>query len=698
MTQRLEKHTYSNRMGFRVRTQTKVSGCKTAMVALVSTAALALGTAAAHAQQPAQTPRYSGNPAQYTTAPAATLQLPQLPVTQAITPNGRVVEDVIVRINDQIITRSAYEHSEQQMVQDAQQQNVSQAELADHLHNLLRDMIDQQLLLSKGKDLGVNCDAEVQRRLDDLRKQNHLESMEALERAAATQGISFEDFKQGIANQCITAQVVRDEVGRHIQMTHAQELAYYNAHASDFQLPEQVHLSEILIPTPDNATDAQVAAAQAKADDLAAKLKAGANFAELAKTSSGGPTASAGGDLGDFKRGALGDVLEKATFSLQAGGITPPIRTRQGFVLLRVDSHQAAGVPPLEQVEQQVEEAIYTDQMQPALRDYLTKARQDAYLDIKAGFVDTGSSVARSSTATPKFTAYAPPPIKKHTLAKQKAEQDKAAKAAAELAAARERVAEKQAAKTAAEAAQKSGTKNVSKIAKPKKIRREKIRYGQAPRNSLPRGLPSEVSSETSAPIQGQAPGVAMAPTESTTSTITTGAPGEAPSESLDSLAAQQEAPTHKSRFASRQQEQTAKVDEAKLNKAEMKATDHPVAATHEEAANEKTQAAPLGLNGDTVKKPKKPKRQKGDPKNRLQEKPKPAAPAPVAPTVNPDLDKGVLTNPATPPAKAPAPSADTTTLPTTTSAPGAGSPTGQPIPATTSADPNQPAVTPSPK
>ena len=408
----------------------------------------------AGAQQPAaqpQTPRYSGNPAQFTTVPSA-LQLPQLPVTPAITPNGTVVEDVIARINDQIITRSAYEHAEQQMVQDAQQQNVPQAELADHLHNLLRDMIDQQLLLSKGKELGINCDAEVIRRLDDLRKQNHLESMEALEKAAASQGVSFEDFKQGIANQCITQQVVRDEVGRHLQMTHAQEQAYYTAHAADFQVPEQVHLSEILIPTPDNATDAQIATAQAKADDLSAKLKGGANFAELAKTASGGPTASGGGDLGDFKRGALGDVLEKATFSLQAGGITPPIRTRQGFVLLRVDSHQTPGTPPLDQVEQQVQEAIYMDQLQPALRDYLTKARQDAYMDVKAGFVDTGSNAARASaTTTPKFTAYALPPIKKHTLARQKAEQEKAAKAAAELAAARERVAEKQAAKNAAD-------------------------------------------------------------------------------------------------------------------------------------------------------------------------------------------------------------------------------------------------------
>jgi len=657
MTQRLLKQTHSNRTGFRGRTQATVLGWGAAPAALFAMAALC--TVAAQAQQPARTPQYSGNAAQYTSAPQQSLQLPPLPVTPAITANGRVVEDVIARINDQIITRSAYEHAEQQMLLDAQQQGMSQAVIDDHARNLLRDMIDQQLLLSKGKELGINCDAEVIRRLDDLRKQNHLDSMEALEKAAATQGISFEDFKQGIANQCITSQVVRDEVGRHIQMTHAQEDAYYKAHASDFQMPEQVHLSEILIPTPDNATDAQVAAAQARADDLSAELKTGAKFADLAKSSSGGPTAAAGGELGDFKRGTLGDVLEKATFSLPAGGITPPIRTRQGFVILRVDSHQAAGVPPLDQVEQQVEEAIYMDQLQPALRDYLTKARQDAYMDVKAGFVDTGSNAARASTTVPKFTAYAPPPIKKRTLAKQKAEQEKTAKAAAELAAARERVAEKQAEKTAAAAAQKSGVKNVSRATKPKKVRREKIRYGQAPRNALPRGTTSEAS--VGAPIAGQAPGVAMAPTESTTSNITTGSNGET---TEAPQVAQEEAPTRKTRFASRQTEQVAKVDENKLNKAEVKSTDHPVAATPQEAADEKTQAAPLGLNGDTAKKPKKPKRQKGDPKNRLQEKPKPAAPAPVAPTVNPALGAGSGATPAPPATTPPAPTPDSTTPP----------------------------------
>ncbi|HEY4009038.1 MAG TPA: peptidylprolyl isomerase, partial [Acidobacteriaceae bacterium] len=412
----------------------------------------------------------------------------------------------------------------------------------------------------------------------------------------------------------------------HLNLTHAQEEAYYKAHAKDFEVPEQVHLSEILIPTPENATDAQVAAAQQKADEVEAKLKGGEKFADTAKAYSGGPTAQAGGDLGDFKRGALGDVLEKATFSLPVGGYTEPIRTRQGFVILRVDSHQQAGVPPLQDVERQVQEAIYFDQLQPALRAYLTKAREDAYIDIKPGFVDTGGS--RQQTK-PQFTAYAAPAVKKKTLKKQRVEQRKADAAQADLAAAREKAAEKQEARVAAA----KGTAAPKK----QKIHREKIRFGEAPTKALPSGTAQTAETGNNAAPLGQTAGAAMAPTDSMT-TITTGTGVD--ESSADPLAPRQGA-DRKTRFTDREKESEQKRAQDKVAKAEVKATKKPVAATQEETADEKERAAPLGLNGNTGKKHKKAKvkRAKDQPKERLQEKTKPVdTTQPVAPTVNPAL------------------------------------------------------------
>ncbi len=603
---------------------------------LVLSAVAVIGTAVlAQAQQ-------AGDPATGTNfEPSSNLTLLPLPTPTPITPGGTVVEDAIARINDQVITRTEYKAAELQLLQQARQDNISQADLDDRLSNLLRDMIDEQLLLSKGKELGITADAETMRELDDIRKRNNLPSMEALEKAATEQGVSFQDFKQHIREQLIRQQVVRDQVGSHLDMTHADELAYYNAHKQDFMVPEEVHLSEILIPTPDNPTQAQIDAAQARANDLAAKLKAGGNFAALARQYSGGPTASAGGDLGDFKRGTLGDVLENATFPLPVGGNTPPIRTRQGYVILHIDSHQNAGVPPLSAIDEKVQEAMYFSELQPALRAYLTKLRSQAYIQIAPGFVDTGAPALKPTTEI-AYTAYDAPKLKKKVIRKQRLEQEKANRAQQELASARERLAEKKA-ERAAKVEAKSGQK-VDLNFKRHKIRREKIRFGQAPEKSLSQ-TSTEIASDnsTGSAVSGSAPGQILASDEDADSTITTGSGEE--DQGLADPFAPKAVPHKKFRYSDLESEAQERHDKKMLAEAEAKAKMRPIIATPKESASEKVQSAPLGLSGDTVhkKKIKHPKRPKNQPKVRMTEAPKQkkqqqVTPNTIAPTVNPEL------------------------------------------------------------
>ncbi len=667
---------------------------KGALVLVVAAAAAVGQASAAGAQAPAAQDGTAARP--NFTLPSGGFnapRIPDLPPSKPITANATVVEDVVARVNDQVITRTEYERSEQGLVQEAQQEKWSPSELSDKQKTLLRDMIDQQLLISKGKELGITGDAETVRQLDDIRKRANLPDMESLEKAAAQQGVSYEDFKQNIRNQVITQQVVRDEVGRHLNITPSQEQAYYQQHLKDFEQPEQVHLSEILLPTPENATDAQIAEAQTKADALEAKLKGGAAFADVAKSSSGGPTASAGGDLGDFKRGMLGDVLENATFSLPVGGYTAPIRTRQGFVILKVDSHQQPGTPALHDVENQVQEGLYMSQLQPALRNYLTQARQDAYVEIKPGFVDAGSGGADSRTT---FTTYTPPPVKKKVVKKQRAEQVKAEKAEQQLAAAREKVAERQQAKAAAKGGAPAGGATNASYTKPKKIKREKVRLGQAPRNALPNGtaetmaaVPSLGSAAEGADVTSTpAPGAAMAASNESVTTISTGTGGE----TANPLDAQEAPSDHKSRFSARQNETDEKRAQTKLAKAEVRATKRPEKATATENADEKVQAAPLGLKDTGSKKKGKVKRAKDQPKERLQEKPKTVETPTQAvdPSVNPTLGTTAVGNPTRPASG----TSDQTTLPPASAAPANAPPQGQPIPAVTGTRPNAPTTT----
>ncbi len=605
----------------------------------------------------AQAPRYQSP----LTMPNAPQQQFALPVTPPITPNGTVVEDVVVHVNDLIITRSDVERGMRALAQETQQEGASPAETAERQKNLLRDMIDKQLLLSRGKELGINADAEVIRRLDEIRKQNHLDTLEDLEKAAAQQGVSYEDFKAGIRDSVITQTVVRDEVGRRLQMTQGQEQAYYDAHKQEFQRPEQIKLSEVLVPTPADANDAIVAQAQAKAEGLEAQLKGGASFEELAKTNSGGPTASQGGDLGMYKRGALAKVLEDQTFSLKAGEWTAPIRTKQGFVILKVTEHQEAGVAPLKDVEPQVQEAMYTEAMQPALRTYLTKLREDAAINIRAGYVDTGAS---PNETKPVYTAYAPPVVKKKTV-QEKKRFDRGTKYSTAKAATAPPVAVKTAVPTSTTTttAQAMAT---AKPVKPQKVKREKVRFGQAPRNALPAGpeetaTGSDVGEGATSVASEPAPGTAIAPVDVASSSNTAPNPLEAHA-----------APTGKTRYSDRAKEVEASKKAAKVKKTKEKVAAGPVAATPEEKTAEQVQAAPLGLNGDTsTNKKKKQPRDKNAPKERLQNKAPTPPPPPPPETPSKAPDRGTPQEGILPPApKSPDTTAPPATTPQTTTPP----------------------------
>ncbi|MGH9554654.1 MAG: peptidylprolyl isomerase [Terriglobales bacterium] len=330
-----------------------------------------------------------------------------LPLLLATVPlaGDTVVEEIVARINNQIVSRSEFQRAREQLHAEVQQQYgaTAEQEFSEREKDVLRDLVDQALLIQRGKDMGLTADVELVKRLDEIRKQLKLETLEDLERAAAAQGVSYEDFKENVRGNIITQQVIGKEVGGRIQITQEEAHAYYEEHKKEFEQPEQVRLSEILVSTqaspppggsdPAPQPDAQaLAAAEQKARELLAQIRGGASFEEIAQKNSNGPTAAQGGDLGYFKRGVLAAELENATFAMKAGDVSDVTRTRQGFIVLKVTEHHTAGTPPQKEIEPQIMERIYYSKMQPALRVFLTRLREEAYIDIKEGYVDSGAS------------------------------------------------------------------------------------------------------------------------------------------------------------------------------------------------------------------------------------------------------------------------------------------------------------------
>ncbi|HXB22757.1 MAG TPA: peptidylprolyl isomerase [Candidatus Solibacter sp.] len=330
-----------------------------------------------------------------------------------------IVDEIIARVDDSIITRGDLERARQSSQQELKDRYPSgwEAKWNEHQKEVLRDLIDEQLLLEKGKQLGITGDTEVVKRLNEVRQQMNLETLEDLEKAAAQQGVSFADFKDRIRSQIVAQQVVAREVGSRVRISNEEIQKWYQDHQKDIAVPEAVNLSEILVsfepPKPpssdkDNKEGTQhtapplppdpnrVAEAEAKAKELLEAVRKGADFAEVAKKSSDGPTASKGGGIGAFKRGELAKELEDKTFSLKPGEVTDVIHTKQGFLIFKVLDHQEAGVQPLKKIEDRIREAIYSEKLEPAARAYLTKLREEAYIDIKSGYVDTGASPNQS--------------------------------------------------------------------------------------------------------------------------------------------------------------------------------------------------------------------------------------------------------------------------------------------------------------
>jgi peptidyl-prolyl cis-trans isomerase SurA len=309
-----------------------------------------------------------------------------------------VVQEIIARVNNQIITRSEYVRSQEDLRKEAQQQDPINADkvVAEKDKDVLRDLIDQQLLLEKGKDLGISGDTELIKKLDQMRKEMNLDSMEELEKAAQAQGISFEDFKQNMRNQIITQQVIGREVGQRLVIDKDEEKKFYDTHQTELNQPEQIKLSEILVSTEKKAKDSteeqQLQAAKTKADDLLSQIQKGAKFEDVAKKNSDGPSAAQGGDLGYFKRGTMAKEIDDVTFAMKAGEVSKVIQTRQGYVILKVTEHHQAGVPAFSEIEPHIQDAVYMQKLQPALREYLTKLRDEAFIDIKPGYVDTAAS------------------------------------------------------------------------------------------------------------------------------------------------------------------------------------------------------------------------------------------------------------------------------------------------------------------
>ncbi len=348
-------------------------------------------------------------------APDAKSEKPAKPTApKTVNPDsGKTVEEIIARVNNEIITRSEYNKARQTAEEEAKSECQNrctpeqlQIDIEDRQKHTLRDLVDQSLLVQRAKDIGVSVEPELIKKLDAIRMENKLPSMEELEKAVSGQGMNWEDFKNNIRSTLLTQRVVSSEVGSHITISDEEVTKYYEAHKTEFVRPEQVALREIVVSTegkkPEDLPDLKK-----KAETALKRVQDGEDFGEIAKRLSDGSTKSQGGFLGSYKRGELSKELEDKVFKMKRKELTEVMETKQGFLILEVLEHYDEGEQSLAKVKNEIMDKLYGGRMEPAMREYLKTLREQSYVVIKPGFQDIaggGGSEIQEVSATPEVS------------------------------------------------------------------------------------------------------------------------------------------------------------------------------------------------------------------------------------------------------------------------------------------------------
>jgi peptidyl-prolyl cis-trans isomerase SurA len=326
-----------------------------------------------------------------------------------------VIDEIIAKVNGDIITRGDYERTRKQLEAGLRQQGATGDRLQEAMKegekNILRERMDQLLLQSKAKELNINVDSEVAKQLADIQRSAKISDPEKFQQFVKDEtGMSYEDYKNDKKNELLTNRVIRQEVASRLQIKRDEAQQYYEGHKDEFQRQERVFLREILVAIPPGADPA---AAEKKAKDLSARGKKGEKFDELAKTNSDAASAQQDGDIGAYEKGKLRPEIEKTVWDQPRGFVTDPINVGNGFLILKVEEHQKAGLAGFEEVQPEITGKLFNPRFAPELRRYLTQLRLNAFLEIKPGFEDSGA-------APGKNTAWVDPAeIKPETVTKE---------------------------------------------------------------------------------------------------------------------------------------------------------------------------------------------------------------------------------------------------------------------------------------
>lgn len=323
----------------------------------------------------------------------------------------QVVDEVIAQINDDVITLSMLKRESKERIDALKQSGMSQqdatAEVSKRQAELIATLVNEALLLQKGKELDLSneVEAEVNRRMLEVAKEQGIPTIEKLEVAMRESGVDPATTRQTMRSEIMKQAVIQQEVDRKIffGLTIDELKKYFNEHQDKFSKPESVTISEIFLGTA-GKNEADV---KARAMELVSQLRSGADFGVVAAANSereinGVRIAPQNkGKVGAFEMPNLREDIANSVKNVKVGGISDPLRTPDGYQILRVDERTPASTAATFN-ENRVREAVTIERSPKAREDYLQTIRDESYIKIADNY---RSAVAPLLKLAPEKTA-----------------------------------------------------------------------------------------------------------------------------------------------------------------------------------------------------------------------------------------------------------------------------------------------------
>ncbi|MGZ5481961.1 MAG: peptidylprolyl isomerase [Pyrinomonadaceae bacterium] len=299
-----------------------------------------------------------------------------------------VVDEVIAQVNDGVVTLSQLKREMKERVETLKQNGMSaeqaQAEVEKRKAELIATLINEQLLLAKGKELDLSgrVEAQVNKRMLEVAVENKLNSIEKLEEAMRQSGVDPVETRQTMRTEMMKQAVLENDVDAKLfyGLSIDDLRKYFDANKSKFVKPETVELSEIFL----SLAGKPEADVKARANQLVAQIRGGADFGTLA-TAYSERSQQSKGKVGLFEVINLRPDIAAAIKNVQAGGVGEPLKTDEGYQILRVDTRTAGSSTPTFN-ENKVREAITTERLPKAREQYLQDLRNDAYVSVAEAY------------------------------------------------------------------------------------------------------------------------------------------------------------------------------------------------------------------------------------------------------------------------------------------------------------------------